>query len=526
MSQFDQQMFASGRKPGKNAGGENDPLNNFRTSTVKAGKGLPTGSADMITDLVFPQGNNYLADPVGWITDYLGEFIWSKQKEIAESVVENRYTFVPACHGPGKTRITSRIIGWWVDMHREDGLVIWTANKWAQVTGVMGRELRNLVSQHDLPGRLTLDQQWYIQKMDKKGKPQDILIGVGRKPADHDEHGFQGYHAKKLLIVVDEADGIELSMWKAIRSLMTSPDARCLVLGNPDNPTSEFAEMVDLPPKSSKIIKISAYDTPNFTGEYIPEELKSVLVTEEWVEDQIDRYGKDSPIVQSKVFAEFPKSHQQAIYPLELIKSAMTEDKPDQPASMLAVDVARGGQDSTVAFSLHGKIPHEVFSLPQNDTGMVVGRIVNWWRNNPRAAVIVDANGVGAGVYDGCREQGVPVIGFVGSGSPRDKTAYLNMRAESYFHTQLALKRDQLKLPKHMTQLHRQMSQSLFEYSSKGQLKVMSKEDMARLGIKSPNELDALTMLAYASRLGRFGLNIESDGLDDDGFIMSSGYAT
>lgn len=44
----------------------------------------------------------YLNDPVGWVRDTLGETLWSKQREIAESVRDHRRTAVKSCHDAGK----------------------------------------------------------------------------------------------------------------------------------------------------------------------------------------------------------------------------------------------------------------------------------------------------------------------------------------------------------------------------------------------------------------------------------------
>lgn len=41
-------------------------------------------------------------DPVKWAKDVLGVHLWSKQAEIARSVVENKKTVVASCHGTGK----------------------------------------------------------------------------------------------------------------------------------------------------------------------------------------------------------------------------------------------------------------------------------------------------------------------------------------------------------------------------------------------------------------------------------------
>jgi hypothetical protein len=47
--------------------------------------------------------NPYVRDPVGWVRDRLGEFMWSKQREIAGSVVVNRYTAIKSAHDTGKS---------------------------------------------------------------------------------------------------------------------------------------------------------------------------------------------------------------------------------------------------------------------------------------------------------------------------------------------------------------------------------------------------------------------------------------
>ena len=49
----------------------------------------------------------YETDPVGFINEGLGETLWSKQIEIADSVVKNQRTAVAACHAPGKSHLSA-----------------------------------------------------------------------------------------------------------------------------------------------------------------------------------------------------------------------------------------------------------------------------------------------------------------------------------------------------------------------------------------------------------------------------------
>lgn len=45
---------------------------------------------------------SWASDPHRWAADVLGVHMWSKQKEIAASIVENKRTVVASCHGTGK----------------------------------------------------------------------------------------------------------------------------------------------------------------------------------------------------------------------------------------------------------------------------------------------------------------------------------------------------------------------------------------------------------------------------------------
>jgi hypothetical protein len=372
----------------------------------------------------------------------------------------------------------------------------------------------------DLPGRLTLDQKWYIG--------DDNLVGEGRSPADHDEHGLQGYHAPKILIVVDEADGISPAQWKAIFALMTNEDARLLTIGNPDDPTSEWCEQIES--QQYNVIHIPIDRTPNYSGEKVPERIRKVMPSATWKQETIDRYGLGSPIVESKVFARFPKAHERSVYPPDLLKSRLTGAGPRDigtgRGSVLSVDVAREGKDRSVGLVLGpDNIPSFAFILAQNDTTELTGEIINWCKAHPLARVIIDANGVGAGVYDNCKAEGLNVVAHYGMQSPKDKKVYLNARAERYFETQHAIRKSKLWIPNssEFTLLRKQMTQILFQFAGKGLLKIMSKEEMAEKGIKSPDELDALTMAVYEKRLGRVAL--AHVGLRDSDVSVGGGYA-
>ncbi|WP_037853701.1 hypothetical protein [Streptomyces sp. NRRL S-340] len=50
--------------------------------------------------------------PSGFIEDVLGETIWSKQRQIVDSVLDAERITVPAVFGVGKTWIAARLCAW------------------------------------------------------------------------------------------------------------------------------------------------------------------------------------------------------------------------------------------------------------------------------------------------------------------------------------------------------------------------------------------------------------------------------
>ena len=146
--------------------------------------------AARLADLLDPPNARYRHDLPGWVRDRIGGHLWSKQREIAEAIDRYPRVAVKACHGPGKSWTAAQIVAHWIDTHPPgDAFAVTSAPTDPQVKAILWREITKAHKAGDLPGRVTLDAQW---------KVDDELVAFGRKPADHDEHGFQGIHARYL----------------------------------------------------------------------------------------------------------------------------------------------------------------------------------------------------------------------------------------------------------------------------------------------------------------------------------------
>jgi hypothetical protein len=99
----------------------------------------------------------------GWVTNTLGEFSWSGQRRMAQSMVENRYSSFKASHDVSKAHTMSTLALWWIQVHPPgEAFVVTTAPTTPQVEAILWRYTSNDHNKGGLPGRITLDAKWHI----------------------------------------------------------------------------------------------------------------------------------------------------------------------------------------------------------------------------------------------------------------------------------------------------------------------------------------------------------------------------
>lgn len=431
-------------------------------------------------------------DIVQWSMQKRGAYLWSKQREVAQSVVDNRYTAVKSAHGTGKSYLAADIVAWWLDQHPiGDAFAITTAPTAPQVEAILWREISVAHEQAKLGGRITWGQvpAW---------KVGDQMIGYGRKPADYNDpnkamQAFQGIHAKFVLVVLDEACGIPTWLWNAVDSIVTNDDARVLAIGNPDDPASEFYN-VCRPGSEYNTITISAFDLPCFTGEEVPEDLNRSLTGKGWVEERKRKWGEDSPLYQSKVLGEFPDLSDDSLITPKMIREAMERDLETLEIPTFGGDVARMGVDKTVCYMNRGGALRRVHESSKQSTMRTAGHFVRIMRENPGSAMWIDISGLGAGVYDRMKELGFNVHEFDGGSKPMDPIRFKNKRSESYWGLREAFENGEVDLDPNDLDLAAQLQSIKWSLDSRGRTIIESKDDMRKRGIPSPDHADGAMM--------------------------------
>lgn len=420
-----------------------------------------TGATDMAA--AYGPKSDYLTDPVAWLTDRLKEHSWSKQREVAESVRDNKYTAVPSGHGMGKSYLGGRIGCWFIDTRTPgEAFFISTAPSAAQVSAVLWRELDKAHRKGKLAGRITTAGY----PMWKLHDGPSGLTGYGRKPSDYTDSAFQGIHAPEgVLIIVDEANGVSRNLFEQIMTVASTMDCRVLLLGNPTDPASYFAEACR-PGSVYNVVRIDVLRSPNFTEdrvkryplvdalfraedipystEVVPDSFpRNALSDAGWVDeclrnwcglspdlaetlhpDELERVVKDaalsSPIFTARVRAMFPDVTSEGVIPLSWVEYAMdrwddwntgrhgkdgrilVQPRTQPPGRrVIGVDVARSimAGDRSVVAVRQGNVLARMSEFRTDDTMAIVDAVLPEL-NSPHAIVVVDTVGVGAGVFD------------------------------------------------------------------------------------------------------------------------------
>lgn len=397
--------------------------------------------------------DRYLADPSLWIEDISEEFLWSKQREILTSIANNRRTCVQSCHTASKSYTCGWITAHWLENHPPGkAFVVTSAGRGTQVKTVLWREIGRVHAQNKLFGRVNQTEWWA-----RMPAGNEEIVAFGRKPADMDPGAFQGIHADYVLVIFDEACEMASLLWNAADTLISNEGSKFLAVGNPDDPTSEFAKICK-PGSGWNNIKISYLDTPNFTDEWVPDYLSKRLISPIWVDEKRELWGEDNPYFISKCLGEFPESTVDGLIPLRWIRAAQERDltgtdEYKNGKRELGVDVG-GTNDKNVVYGRRGPVYRMVRKDHESDTMKSLSRLIMDIRNFGAQRVKVDKTGIGWGLVDRANEMFTegdlyfpscltgksspnqyynPIEGIMVGGAPADKDKYLNLRAEIFW---------------------------------------------------------------------------------------------
>lgn len=446
-------------------------------------------------------------DPVDWLRHQLGEDAWSLQAEVMRSVATNRRTAVKACFDVGKSFSAARLLAWWISSSVAPAFALSTAPTFAQVRAILWREIGIAHRKGRLPGRVT-QTEWHLaadrlHRTTASPGAGEALVAFGRKPSSADSGvAFQGIHSGEggVLLILDEAAGVPRALWDAAEGIMADEASRILAIGNPDDPVGPFADCF-LPGSEWAQFTISAFDSPNFTGEAVAPQVARSLVSRLWVEERRRVWGEEHPLWASRVLGEFPEAATNTVIPLGWARAAQARelDPPERPP-VLGVDVARFGTDDSAIAAVYGPVVTVVEVMSGKDTVEVTGRVRAAAEALGAEVANVDGVGIGSGVVDLLRAwDGRPgtVNDMQAGAKAQDPERFVDSRSEWWWGLRERAESGDLDLPSDGPLAERllgEVTAPRYRYDARGRIKVESKEELRLRGIGSPDLADACIM--------------------------------
>lgn len=436
-----------------------------------------------------------ISDPVEWALEKgAAKDLWSKQREILWSVRDNRRTAVRSAHNVGKSFAAAIAACWWIDSSDTDSVfVVTTAPTHSQVKVILWQNIIKIHSAVGLKGRTNLTEWWI----------GDSIVAQGKKPRDWDPDAFQGIHAERVLVIIDEAAGVPAKLWDAADTLLSSAGCHVLAIGNPTTRASEFYQVCQ-PDSGWNVIHVDGLESPNFTDEDVHQILRRRLLSRQWVEEKKVKWGEESPMFISRVRGRFPSGDdaERVVVPWGWAEACRGVDLEEGVGIQVGVDVGEGGDHTSIAVRRGSRLD-SIHTLRSRDWEKTAGKVSSVIKEVDADIAVVDAIGIGWGVVGELRRQHnegklrAVIQPFKGSWGTTQPTRFLNLRDEVWWDVGRELSRTRAwDLTEADDDLIMQLSAPEYSFTAAGKVKVEPKDNVKKRIGRSPDDADAL-LLAF-----------------------------
>lgn len=373
---------------------------------------------------------------------------WWRQVEIGRSIVDNYITVVCSGNATGKDYFMGGLIPWWLARHK-NALAIVTGPSQSLLGTVTWKEIRRAVEGSRIPFGARLSNGI-------KASPHVVDMGGGWQALGYSTTSVErasGQHAEHLLVVVEEASGVDDEIWDALDSLKYS---RLAAFGNPIRAEGRFVDLmrqaekdrkekIDPSRRVNKII-IPSTDSPHATWEKSP----YGLADKTWLEDVARRYGKDSLWYRSHVLALVPEQSHDTLIPLAWLDRAAACGRaypigfPQAGRVRISCDLGEGvGRDRTVIIVRDDlgviEIVHEN-SLGLAEAAAVIAKFAARYGVD-HDDISYDKAGIGRDMQNHLSRYGINAVGYFGGGSGhRD---FANLRSSAAWQLRKRLSPDE-----------------------------------------------------------------------------------
>ncbi len=394
---------------------------------------------------------------------------------------------VASGHGIGKSATEAIIILWFLACWKNSKIGC-TANTSDQLYDILWSEISLWLKRMPEP-----IQQWYDWKTAyvRMVDSPESWYARARTAKKEAPEALAGLHADNIAIVVDESSGVHDTIFETAQGALTNDNVLVLLISNPTRLSGYFYNTHHKFKKNWQTMQFDSRESP--------------IVSKTFVEQILNDYGEDSPQFAVRVAGKFPNAEEDQLIPYELFDLASARKfsiNMDSPR-IGATDVARYGGDATIHSERQGNTAKMLQERMGQDTMATCGDIVTHIKQgeleqNPYDYWCIDVIGLGAGVYDRCKElqtegvipDTVKLVAVNVSVSPLNDKEYSNRRAELADEVRKWLRTGSVD------ERFREQTCSI-KYKapdSKGRLVIEKKEEMKERGLSSPDRFDSLCL--------------------------------
>lgn len=282
----------------------------------------------------------YYSRPCEFVEDMLSLVPDPHQREVLESVRDNKRTAVRSGQGVGKTAIVSGLIIWYL-FTRYQAKIIATAPNMAQLNTVLWAEIAKWLEGSPISAFVTHTKtRLYVNGYEKSW--------FAFPKTANSKEGMAGQHADHLLIICDEASGILDEILETLLGTISGPMNKILLISNPTRNSGTYYNAFHQDREMYNCIHINSRNVARVDRENINMLIRS--------------YGENSNVVRVRVDGDFPSQEDDVFISLDSVESAFAREWINRKvaAIKIGVDVARFGDDSTVIVSNIGGNIHKI----------------------------------------------------------------------------------------------------------------------------------------------------------------------
>lgn len=422
--------------------------------------------------------------------------ITKQQKLFLDALPRQQKISIRSGHGTGKDASAAWAILWFLST-RVFAKVVCTAPTARQLNDILWSEISKWMRDSAIQPDFIIQRDKVFHKdAPKEWWARAVSPSVRADPDDQAET-LAGFHGDHLLIVVDEASGVEDPVFIPIEGALTQEDNRVLLIGNPTKNRGYFHDTQFHPEISNAWFRLhwDSRDSENVKADY-----PLYMAT---------KYGIDSNVFRIRVAGEPPLEDERTLIPLYWAEQCIGKqiEVAEEEPIYIGVDVARYGEDKSVILPRHGLRVLPWLSFQGMNTMTLSDQISMTYNDVNAEGCAVDVIGVGAGVADYLRKKRMPGLFDVNvSWASSNPSKYALLRDELWWRVRekcmygyysfpdVKAPGDTLSLGQ---EIANELSSPYYEFNRSGAVKVEAKKDMKKRGIASPNIADALCITEF-----------------------------